>query len=115
MPPGRDRVAFHARTIARRPLRPLGARDFLAIAGRFSTIFIDHIPVLGEGRRNEAKRFILLIDTFYDAHIRLVASAATTPEALYSEGHHVKEFARTVSRLREMQSASWWGAKIVET
>ena len=42
-------------------------------------------------------------------------SAAGSPETLYTEGHHVKEFVRTVSRLQEMQSASWWGAKIVET
>src|SRR5882757_677280 len=55
--------------------KPLGARDYLAIAGRFSTVFIDHVPVLGEGKRNEAKRFILLIDTLYDDHVRLVVSA----------------------------------------
>jgi cell division protein ZapE len=89
--------------------KPLGARDFLAIANRFSTIFIDHIPVLGEGRRNEAKRFILLIDTLYDHHARLVASAEAAPQHLYvaKRGVEVFEFERTASRLIEMQSRDW--------
>lgn len=89
--------------------KPLGARDFLAIAGRFSTIFIDHVPVLGEGRRNEAKRFILLIDTLYDHHIRLVVSADAAPTGLYTakRGNEVFEFERTASRLIEMQGHEW--------
>ena len=94
---------------------PLGPPDYLAIAKVFGTVFIERIPLLTPQYRNPSKRFILLIDTLYDAHVRLVASAAGPPETLYTEGHHVKEFARTVSRLQEMQSASWWGAKIVET
>ena len=49
---------------------PLGARDYLAIADRFDTIFIDHVPVLDQTRRNPAKRFILLVDTLYDRHSR---------------------------------------------
>ncbi|RWL80226.1 MAG: cell division protein ZapE [Mesorhizobium sp.] len=89
--------------------KPLGARDYLAIAGRFSTLFIDHVPVLGEGKRNEAKRFILLIDTLYDHHMRLVMSAAAAPEGLYraKRGTEVFEFERTASRLVEMQSRDW--------
>ncbi|MER9290220.1 cell division protein ZapE [Mesorhizobium sp. M0510] len=89
--------------------KPLGARDFLAIAGRFSTIFIDHVPVLGEGKRNEAKRFILLIDTLYDHRMRLVASAEAPPQALYAAKRGVEafEFERTASRLIEMQSRDW--------
>ncbi|MDX8467828.1 cell division protein ZapE [Mesorhizobium sp. VK23B] len=89
--------------------KPLGARDYLAIAGRFSTIFIDHVPVLGEGKRNEAKRFILLIDTLYDHRMRLVTSAAAPPEGLYTarRGTEVFEFERTTSRLIEMQSRDW--------
>lgn len=89
--------------------KPLGARDYLAIAGRFSTLFIDHVPVLGEGRRNEAKRFILLIDTLYDHHLRLVVSAAAQPPQLYTakRGNEVFEFERTASRLIEMQSRDW--------
>ncbi|MEI9404492.1 cell division protein ZapE [Mesorhizobium argentiipisi] len=89
--------------------KPLGARDYLAIAGRFSTVFIDHVPVLGEGKRNEAKRFILLIDTLYDHRVRLVMSAAAPPERLYTakRGTEVFEFERTASRLVEMQSRDW--------
>ncbi|TPL81472.1 cell division protein ZapE [Mesorhizobium sp. B2-3-12] len=89
--------------------KPLGARDYLAIAGRFSTVLIDHVPVLGEGKRNEAKRFILLIDTLYDHHMRLVVSAAAPPHALYvaKRGVEVFEFERTASRLIEMQSRDW--------
>jgi len=89
--------------------KPLGARDFLAIAGRFSTVFIDRVPVLGEGKRNEAKRFILLIDTLYDHHVRLVVSAEAAPQELYvaKRGVEVFEFERTASRLIEMQSRDW--------
>jgi cell division protein ZapE len=89
--------------------RPLGARDYLAIAGRFSTVFIDHVPVLGEGKRNEAKRFILLIDTLYDHHVRLVVSAEAPPQELYvaKRGVEAFEFERTASRLIEMQSRDW--------
>ncbi|RUU06593.1 cell division protein ZapE, partial [Mesorhizobium sp. USDA-HM6] len=89
--------------------KPLGARDYLAIAGRFSTLFIDHVPVLGEGRRNEAKRFILLIDTLYDHRMRLVMSAEAQPEGLYTakRGTEVFEFERIASRLIEMQSRDW--------
>ncbi len=65
--------------------------------------------------RNEAKRFVLLIDTLYDGKVRLVATSAQAPEHIYPEGDHAFEFGRTVSRLKEMQSASWWGKKIVET
>jgi cell division protein ZapE len=89
---------------------PLGAPDYLALARNFRTIFIDHVPVIKSSNRNEAKRFILMIDTFYDCKTKLVISAAAPPEKLYPTGQHAKEFARTVSRLKEMQSASWWKA-----
>ncbi|EKF18943.1 cell division protein ZapE [Nitratireductor pacificus] len=89
--------------------KPLGARDYLAIAAAFDTLFIDHVPVMDLSRRNEAKRFILLIDTLYDSHARLLLSAAAAPEALYqaTSGTEAFEFERTVSRLIEMQSHDW--------
>ncbi|MEO3387167.1 cell division protein ZapE [Mesorhizobium sp. CAU 1741] len=89
--------------------KPLGARDFLAISSRFDTLFIDHIPVMGPEKRNEAKRFILLVDTLYDARLRLVVSAEAAPETLYAgtSGTEAFEFARTASRLTEMQSREW--------
>ena len=95
---------------------PLGARDYLAIAGRYDTIFLDRIPVLAAGMRNEAKRLILLIDTLYDHGIRLVASAEAPPAALYAgkTGTEVFEFERTASRLIEMQGKEWldaWAAR----
>ncbi len=86
----------------------LAAPDYLAIAKSYKTIFVKHIPVLMATQRNEAKRFILMIDTFYDAETRLVVSAAAVPEALCPVGPHRTEFLRTASRLQEMQSTSWW-------
>ncbi|MBC7151666.1 MAG: cell division protein ZapE [Rhizobium sp.] len=89
--------------------RPLGASDYLAIAKRFDIVFIDHIPHLGPGKRNETKRFIILVDALYDASVRLFASAAAMPEALLTEkkGTEGFEFDRTVSRLFEMRSADY--------
>ena len=89
--------------------KPLGARDYIAIANRFPTVFVDRVPVLGEAQRNEAKRFILLIDTLYDHHTRLVMSADAPPTGLYTgkRGTEAFEFDRTASRLIEMQSRDW--------
>ena len=94
---------------------PLGAADYLAIARTFSTVFVAGIPEFDARARNPIKRFILLIDTLYDAGTRLVASSARPPDAIQASGYHADEFLRTASRLNEMQSASWWGAKIAET
>jgi cell division protein ZapE len=89
--------------------RPLGALDYLKIAHEFHTILIDHIPVMDFARRNEAKRFIILVDTLYDQAVKLVASAQAEPEALYqaSDGFEAQEFKRTASRLMEMRSQSY--------
>ena len=95
--------------------QPLGPPDYLALAQNFQILFLEHIPELNPDRRNEAKRFVLLVDTLYDGKVRLVATSAQAPEGIYPAGDHVFEFGRTVSRLKEMQSASWWGKKIVET
>ncbi len=94
---------------------PLGPADYLGLTQNFRTLFIENIPALSPAQRNEAKRFVTLIDTLYDAKGRLVASSANPPESIYPAGDHRFEFGRTVSRLREMQSASWWGKKIAET
>jgi cell division protein ZapE len=86
--------------------RPLAASDYLRIAREFHTILIDHIPVMDYDRRNEAKRFIILIDTLYDNAVKLVASAEAEPDALYlaADGYEAQEFKRTASRLIEMRS-----------
>ncbi len=89
--------------------KPLGASDFLAIADRFDTIFIDHIPFLSADKRNETKRFIILIDALCDHTTRLFASAAAMPEDLLGKrkGTEGFEFDRTASRLFEMRSADY--------
>ena len=89
--------------------RPLGAPDFLAIAQNFSTVFVEQVQIFKASERNPTKRFILMIDTLYDAGTKLVISAEASPEALCVAGPHKAEFLRTASRLREMQSQSWWG------
>ena len=83
---------------------PLGAADYLAIAERFHTVFVVAIPRMGPERRNEAKRFVTLIDALYEARTRLFCSAEAPPDALYPAGDGAFEFERTASRLIEMQS-----------
>lgn len=92
--------------------KPLGASDYLALAERFHTFMVEDIPILNFDRRNEAKRFITLIDTLYDRHVKLVASAAAAPQDLYhaDQGREAFEFDRTVSRLIEMQSEDYLSA-----
>jgi cell division protein ZapE len=89
--------------------RPLGAADYLEIAQRFHTIVLDRIPLLGESERNEARRFIILIDALYDMRVKLIASAVGEPETLYAggDGAEAFEFARAASRLYEMRSADY--------
>ena len=89
--------------------KPLGASDFLAIAERYDTVFVEHIPFMGPQNRNETKRFIILIDALYDHGVRLFASAAAEPEKLLTEkrGTEGFEFDRTASRLFEMQSQDY--------
>jgi cell division protein ZapE len=91
--------------------QPLAAADYLKIAHEFHTLIIDGIPVMDYAHRNEAKRFIILIDTLYDHSVKLLASAQAQPDALYTgdQGFEVQEFKRTVSRLIEMRSQSYLG------
>ena len=84
-----------------------GPADFLAIADNVRVLIVEDIPQLGRSNFNEAKRFITLIDTVYEAGIVFICSAAAQPEHLYLEGEGVFEFERTVSRLNEMQSERW--------
>ena len=89
--------------------QPLGAIDYLRIAHDFHTVIIDRVPVLTYAQRNEAKRFIALIDSLYDASVKLLASAAAKPVDLYqgTEGYEASEFKRTASRLIEMGSTEY--------
>ena len=88
--------------------KPLGTADYLAVVGAFHTIIIDNIPRMGRAQRNEAKRFVTLIDTLYESRTRLICSADAEPDELYEEGDGSFEFQRTVSRLIEMQSHDYW-------
>ncbi len=93
--------------------RPLGAQDYLAIARRFHTLFLQDVPIMELADRNAAKRFINLIDALYDEGVKLVVSAAANPHALYQgkSGTEAFEFQRTASRLIEMQSTDYLAGK----
>ena len=84
-----------------------GAPDYLAIARRYHTMFLVGIPQLGPENRNEAARFVTLIDALYEMKVKLIASADAEPADLYSSGDGRFEFDRTISRLMEMQSDSY--------
>jgi cell division protein ZapE len=84
-----------------------GAADYLAIARAFHTVILVGIPKMGPDRRNEAIRFTKLIDALYEHRVKLFVTAAAQPEELYPAGEGAFEFARTVSRLHEMQSADY--------
>ena len=85
----------------------LGPQDYLAIADRFHTVFLEDLPVLGPARRNEARRLVTLIDALYEADAKLVVLAEAEPDDLYPAGDGAFEFERTASRLQEMRSAAW--------
>ena len=87
--------------------RPLGASDYLAIVNRYGALFVDRIPIMDAGKRNEAQRFINLIDAVYDSRTKFICSADGPPEALYRAGDGAFEFERTASRLFEMQSEEY--------
>ncbi len=84
-----------------------GASDYLAIAREYHTVFVVGIPMMGPENRNEAARFVTLIDALYENKVKLLATAATSPEDLYVAGSGRFEFERTVSRLNEMQSQEY--------
>ncbi|EIZ80391.1 hypothetical protein WSK_0949 [Novosphingobium sp. Rr 2-17] len=86
---------------------PRGAADYLAIARAYHTVLIMGIPKMGPDRRNEAARFVTLIDALYENKVKLIVSADAAPEELYEAGSGHFEFERTVSRLNEMQSAEY--------
>ena len=89
--------------------QPLAAADYLRIAHEYHTVILDRVPVMTFDNRNAAKRFIILIDTLYDMNVKLIASAAAEPDALYraDEGYETQEFQRTASRLIEMRSEEY--------
>ena len=93
----------------------LGPQDYLAIAVRFHTVFVEQMPRLGPAKRNEAVRFVTLVDALYEARAKLVLLAEVEAEALYASGDGAFEFERTVSRLQEMRSADYIADRPDET
>jgi len=85
----------------------LGPNDYVALAERFHTVFLEGVPKLTPSRREEARRFVILIDALYEAHSRLIVLAEAEPDQLYPAGDGAFEFERTASRLQEMRSADW--------
>ncbi len=85
----------------------LGPNDYVALADQFHTVFLADVPRLTPSRREEARRFVILIDALYETHSRLIVLAEAEPATLYPEGDGSFEFERTASRLEEMRSAEW--------
>lgn len=90
---------------------PLGAEDYLTIANVFETVFLEGVPKLPEGKRNEAKRLMTLVDALYESKTKLVITADVPPDQIYTGKDHGFEFQRTVSRLLEMQSEKYLEGK----
>ncbi|HEX9139945.1 MAG TPA: cell division protein ZapE [Steroidobacteraceae bacterium] len=99
-----DVVWFRFRTLCD------GARstaDYVQIAHQFHAVLLSSVPQLGAGQDDAARRFIALVDEFYDRGVKLIVSAACDPQALYQGSRLAPEFKRTASRLVEMQSESY--------
>jgi len=89
----------------------LGPADYLRLSHAFQTLILENVPKLGPHNRNEAKRFVTLIDALYETRTKLVMSAEVEPSELYLKGDGVFEFERTASRLIEMRSADYLGER----
>ncbi|MEP6876351.1 MAG: cell division protein ZapE [Burkholderiales bacterium] len=86
---------------------PRSQNDYLELASQFHTVLLSGVPVMAPRNASEARRFTWLVDVLYDRRVKLILSAEVEPEQLYTEGPLAHEFPRTVSRLREMQSAEF--------
>jgi len=86
---------------------PRSQNDYLEIATQFHTVFLSDVPHMPVNKASEARRFTWLVDVLYDRHVKFILSADVAPAQLYTEGPMAHEFVRTVSRLREMQSAEF--------
>ena len=89
--------------------QPKSALDYLELVKRFHVFIVRDVPKLSDNRRDATTRFITLIDTLYDNHVKLVMSAAAPPDQLYRGDDNAAVFARTASRLIEMQSREYRG------
>jgi cell division protein ZapE len=89
---------------------PRSQNDYLDIASRFHTVLLSGVPRMSAAMASEARRFVWLIDVFYDQRVKLLMSAECPPEELYTAGAMASEFHRTVSRIVEMQSREYLDA-----
>jgi len=89
----------------------LGAADYLRLSQAFQTLILENVPQMGSHNRNEAKRFVTLVDALYETRTKLVMSAEVQPDELYQKGDGVFEFERTASRLIEMRSTEYLGER----
>jgi cell division protein ZapE len=96
---------------------PRSQNDYLELASRFHAVILSGVPQMTPRTASEARRFTWLIDVFYDHKVKLLMSAAVAPEQLYVDGPMANEFARTVSRISEMQSKEYLEAprRLVDT
>jgi len=88
---------------------PRSQNDYLEIATQFHTVLLSDVPHMPPRMSSEARRFTWLVDVLYDRRVKLIMSAAESPECLYTEGPMSNEFGRTVSRINEMQSVEFLG------
>lgn len=84
-----------------------GAQDYIELAKSYGTVLLSGIPKMSKEQRNEAKRFVTLIDELYEHKVKLICTAEVLPDKIYPSGDGSFEFARTVSRLIEMQSGKY--------
>ena len=89
---------------------PRSQADYIEIARSFHTVLVAGVPQFTSDNENEARRFIALVDEFYDRNVKLLLSAAAPPEELYGGLRLAFEFKRTVSRLEEMRSQAYLAA-----
>ena len=85
--------------------------DYIEIATLFHTVLISNVPVMDDMKNDEARRFVNLVDEFYDRCVKLVVSAEALPDALYTGKRLSFEFERSASRLTEMQTTEYLGKR----
>jgi cell division protein ZapE len=86
---------------------PRGPADYIEIARQFQTVLIGNVPRMTEDQNDMARRFIIMVDEFYDRNVKLILTAATDIPGLYAGTRHKSAFERTMSRLVEMQSREY--------
>lgn len=83
---------------------PRAVADYIELAQCYNTVLLSNVPQMDEKQDDRALRFINLVDEFYDRNVKLIISAETAPEVLYTGKKQAFQFQRTLSRLQEMQS-----------